>query len=275
MTKRVARGRSGPTAPRWCSASMPAATSRSCVRPRHRTGCGSPAGCPTPSSGLADRRSSFGSRSAGFVYHEVTTSTTGQTVQLDAAFDLPASRIRVTRHYAATSGSPTFETWTTITPLAGTVTVSDLNAFKLAVVTPLRTRSGCSRSARPRSRSTRFSRPSATTRRAARPLRRHGARPDGGAESTSSATPAILRPRRSCVACRAGRGGLPVRALAAVHRIGRLAVGDLAVIVAVSCPHRGEAFDASRRLIDDLKHEVPIWKHQTFADGTEEWVGAC
>ena len=76
----------------------------------------------------------FGSRSAGFVYHEVTTSTTGQTVQLDAAFDLPASRIRVTRHYAATSGSPTFETWTTITPLAGTVTVSDLNAFKLVVV---------------------------------------------------------------------------------------------------------------------------------------------
>jgi len=75
----------------------------------------------------------FGSRSAGFVYHEVTTSTTGQTVQLDAAFDLPASRIRVTRHYAATSGSPTFETWTTITPLAGTVTVSDLNAFKLAI----------------------------------------------------------------------------------------------------------------------------------------------
>jgi molybdopterin synthase catalytic subunit len=67
----------------------------------------------------------------------------------------------------------------------------------------------------------------------------------------------------------------PVRALAAVHRVGDLRVGDLAVVVAVSCPHRGEAFDACRRLIDDLKHEVPIWKHQTFADGTEEWVGAC
>lgn len=66
----------------------------------------------------------------------------------------------------------------------------------------------------------------------------------------------------------------PVRALAAVHRVGDLRVGDLAVVVAVSCPHRGEAFDACRRLIDDLKHEVPIWKHQTFADGTEEWVGA-
>ncbi|AEW96421.1 MULTISPECIES: molybdenum cofactor biosynthesis protein MoaE [Streptomycetaceae] len=66
----------------------------------------------------------------------------------------------------------------------------------------------------------------------------------------------------------------PVRALAAVHRVGDLAVGDLAVVVAVSCPHRAEAFAACRRLIDDLKHEVPIWKHQTFEDGQEEWVGA-
>ncbi|MEU6931586.1 molybdenum cofactor biosynthesis protein MoaE [Streptomyces sp. NPDC046374] len=67
----------------------------------------------------------------------------------------------------------------------------------------------------------------------------------------------------------------PVRALAAVHRVGDLHVGDIAVVVAVSCPHRGEAFEACRKLIDDLKHEVPIWKHQTFSDGTEEWVGAC
>jgi molybdopterin synthase catalytic subunit len=66
----------------------------------------------------------------------------------------------------------------------------------------------------------------------------------------------------------------PVRALAAVHRVGDLTVGDIAVIVAVACPHRGEAFAASRRLIDDLKHEVPIWKHQVFSDGTQEWVGA-
>jgi molybdopterin synthase catalytic subunit len=67
----------------------------------------------------------------------------------------------------------------------------------------------------------------------------------------------------------------PVRALAAVHRVGPLQIGDLAVVVAVSCPHRGEAFEACRRLIDTLKHEVPIWKHQHFADGTSEWVGAC
>ncbi|MCK1797356.1 molybdenum cofactor biosynthesis protein MoaE [Streptomyces sp. XM4193] len=67
----------------------------------------------------------------------------------------------------------------------------------------------------------------------------------------------------------------PVRALAALHRVGDLEIGDRAVIVAVSCPHRAEAFEACRMLIDDLKHEVPIWKHQTFADGTQEWVGAC
>jgi molybdopterin synthase catalytic subunit len=62
-------------------------------------------------------------------------------------------------------------------------------------------------------------------------------------------------------------------ALAAVHRVGDLDVGDLAVVVAVSCPHRGEAFEACRQLIDTLKHEVPIWKHQWFGDGSDEWVG--
>ncbi|MFF6841608.1 molybdenum cofactor biosynthesis protein MoaE [Streptomyces tanashiensis] len=67
----------------------------------------------------------------------------------------------------------------------------------------------------------------------------------------------------------------PVRALAAVHRTGLLAVGEVAVVAAVSCPHRAEAFAACERLVDDLKHQVPIWKHQVFADGAEEWVGAC
>lgn len=67
----------------------------------------------------------------------------------------------------------------------------------------------------------------------------------------------------------------PVLALAALHRTGDLRVGDDAVIVAVSCAHRDAAFAACRRLIDDLKHEVPIWKHQRFTDGTEEWPGTC
>ena len=65
-----------------------------------------------------------------------------------------------------------------------------------------------------------------------------------------------------------------VRALAAVHRVGRLAIGDIAVVVATTSAHRGTSFDASRALIDTLKAQVPIWKHQEFADGTEEWVGS-
>lgn len=64
-----------------------------------------------------------------------------------------------------------------------------------------------------------------------------------------------------------------VHALAAVHRIGSLQIGDVAVITAATSAHRGTSFDASRALIDTLKAEVPIWKHQQFADGSEEWVG--
>jgi molybdopterin synthase catalytic subunit len=65
----------------------------------------------------------------------------------------------------------------------------------------------------------------------------------------------------------------PTVAVAATHRVGSLAIGDIAVVVAASCPHLGEAFDAARALIDDLKATVPIWKHQMFGDGGEEWVG--
>lgn len=67
---------------------------------------------------------------------------------------------------------------------------------------------------------------------------------------------------------------LPVRGLAAVHRTGVLAVGDVAVVVAASAAHRDQAFEAARRLIDDLKATVPVWKRQVFDDGTHEWVGA-
>jgi molybdopterin synthase catalytic subunit len=64
-----------------------------------------------------------------------------------------------------------------------------------------------------------------------------------------------------------------VLAVAAVHRVGPLAIGEAAVVVATAAAHRGEAFEASRALIDRLKQRVPIWKHQLFADGTDEWVG--
>lgn len=63
-----------------------------------------------------------------------------------------------------------------------------------------------------------------------------------------------------------------VVALAAVHRVGDLVVGDLAVVVAASAAHRAQAFEACRRLIDELKTDVPVWKHQTFASGDSAWV---
>ncbi len=65
-----------------------------------------------------------------------------------------------------------------------------------------------------------------------------------------------------------------VTALAAVHRTGALAIGDIAVVCATATGHRGESFEATRALIDTLKAAVPIWKHQSFADGSEEWVGS-
>src|SRR5262245_25853314 len=57
-----------------------------------------------------------------------------------------------------------------------------------------------------------------------------------------------------------------------VHRLGHLAVGEISVAVAVSCPHRAQAFDACRHAIDRLKELVPIWKKENWADGNTEWV---
>ena len=65
-----------------------------------------------------------------------------------------------------------------------------------------------------------------------------------------------------------------VVALAVTHRTGRLQIGDTAVLVAASAAHRSEAYAASRALIDRLKASVPVWKHQVFADGREEWVNS-
>jgi molybdopterin synthase catalytic subunit len=65
-----------------------------------------------------------------------------------------------------------------------------------------------------------------------------------------------------------------VSGVAAVHRVGDLEIGDLAVVVATIAGHRGSSFEASRALIDTLKAEVPIWKHQRFVDGSDEWVGS-
>ena len=62
--------------------------------------------------------------------------------------------------------------------------------------------------------------------------------------------------------------------LAAVHRIGHLEIGDIAVAVAAAAPHRREAFEACQTMIDRLKQEIPIWKRQLFVEGLSEWVGA-
>ncbi len=86
-----------------------------------------------------------------------------------------------------------------------------------------------------------------------------------------SAHPTALARLREVAADVAGR--FDASGVAAVHRVGELSVGDLAVVVAVATPHRDAAFTACRALIDELKATVPIWKHQVFTDGAEEWVG--
>ena len=63
----------------------------------------------------------------------------------------------------------------------------------------------------------------------------------------------------------------PVGNVALIHRLGRLEVGDVSVAVALSCPHRAEAFDALRFAVDTLKELVPIWKKENAPDGTGEW----
>lgn len=64
----------------------------------------------------------------------------------------------------------------------------------------------------------------------------------------------------------------PVGEAAIVHRLGRLELGEVSVAVAVSAPHRAQAFDACRCAIDRAKETVPIWKQEHWADGAAEWV---
>lgn len=66
-----------------------------------------------------------------------------------------------------------------------------------------------------------------------------------------------------------------VIAIAVAHRVGPIPIGDAALVAAVSAAHRGEAFDACRALVDRVKERLPVWKHQVFADGTDEWVNCA
>ena len=63
--------------------------------------------------------------------------------------------------------------------------------------------------------------------------------------------------------------------LATAHRYGAIAIGESAFVVAISAPHRGPAFECCRELVERIKSELPIWKFQTFADGSTEWVNSA
>ena len=64
----------------------------------------------------------------------------------------------------------------------------------------------------------------------------------------------------------------PVDAVAVSHRTGPLAIGEAALVVAVASAHRREAFEAAAEMVEQVKHRLPVWKHQFLADGTDEWV---
>jgi molybdopterin synthase catalytic subunit len=86
-----------------------------------------------------------------------------------------------------------------------------------------------------------------------------------------SAHPSALEEMRAV--CERVAADFDVHGVVALHRVGTLVIGDIAVVVAATATHRDVAFDASRVLIDTLKATVPIWKHQRFTDGSDEWVG--
>ncbi len=71
------------------------------------------------------------------------------------------------------------------------------------------------------------------------------------------------------------RGKFPIIGAVCVHRVGALALGDLAVWVGVTAAHRGAAFDACRHIIDEAKSRVPIWKKENYADGATAWINCA
>ena len=68
------------------------------------------------------------------------------------------------------------------------------------------------------------------------------------------------------------RSRWPVLRTVVVHRTGPVSVSEISVFIGVATPHRSDSFEACRHLIDELKRRIPIWKHETFADGTSDWV---
>lgn len=63
--------------------------------------------------------------------------------------------------------------------------------------------------------------------------------------------------------------------VAVVHRVGELAIGELAMVAVVASPHRAQSFAAIADVVDTVKEKLPVWKRQIFTDGTHEWVGSA
>jgi molybdopterin synthase catalytic subunit len=77
------------------------------------------------------------------------------------------------------------------------------------------------------------------------------------------------------VAAEIAAGADGVRAIAVSHRVGTLEIGDAALVAAVAADHRAAAFATCALLVDTVKARLPVWKHQIFVDGTDEWVGSA
>lgn len=77
------------------------------------------------------------------------------------------------------------------------------------------------------------------------------------------------------VAADVAAGATGVRAIAVSHRIGALEIGDAALVAVVAADHRAAAFQTCARLVDVVKERLPVWKHQFFADGSDEWVNSA
>ncbi|WP_019970556.1 molybdenum cofactor biosynthesis protein MoaE [Mycobacterium sp. 141] len=89
-----------------------------------------------------------------------------------------------------------------------------------------------------------------------------------------SAHPTALQTLEA-VAAEIAAESVGVRAIAVSHRIGTLNIGDAALVAAVAADHRRAAFETCARLVDTVKERLPVWKHQHFADGTDEWVNSA
>ena len=85
----------------------------------------------------------------------------------------------------------------------------------------------------------------------------------------------LLAEKMMAAICQEARERWELNLADCVHRVGPVAIGESAVAVLTASAHRGEAYAANRYIIDRIKHEVPLWKKEFFADGTSEWSRGC